>query len=281
MFFTSVSVRLHRICVCFVLLTFLLMGCYRRLCPAYASAFILDDSVRIAVFSLFGEDSMPLPPPRVKKDKNGLVVKVSNRKKRKQMRMILAKKVYPMPPPTAEEVKSEEKALFSTTDTLISQTDTLLSKGSPDKTEVASEVASLDTTETTPQYRYGYDPKDNFNVEQEFYNKHFGHLFIPKEDEILGDTTQTEEKNEFEDVPTVYDEAAFQENEEAEETQEENSESPLEEDSSEEDSSEADSPEADSPEADSPEADSPEADSPEADSPEADSSEEDAPEDEY
>ena len=209
----SASTRLHRVSVCLLVVLLLFSGCYRKLCPAYASAFILDDSVRRVIFSLFGEDSMPLPPPPVKKDKNGLIVKVSDRKKRKQMRIILAKKVYPLPSPTTEEVAVEASSLFAGTDTLLSQTDTLFSREdlpTADSTVVDSATAS-------PMYRYGYDPKDNFNVEQDFYNKHFGHLFIAEEGEAASDTAQLKAKDEFKDIPTAYDPATFQEEEDSEE----------------------------------------------------------------
>jgi len=36
-----------------------IQACKPMICPAYQSAFILDDSVRLAQFSLFGSDSLP------------------------------------------------------------------------------------------------------------------------------------------------------------------------------------------------------------------------------
>ena len=41
------------------LIFYLTQACKPMICPAYQSAFILDDSVRLAKFSLFGSDSLP------------------------------------------------------------------------------------------------------------------------------------------------------------------------------------------------------------------------------
>ncbi len=67
---------------------------------------------------------------------------------------------------------------------------------------------ALQEEEQEQKYRFKYDPKDNFNVDQEYYNKYFGELFIDDtpdpepeiEDEDIGeglsesDTTSTKKK---------------------------------------------------------------------------------------
>ena len=72
-------------------------------------------------------------------------------------------------------------------------------------------VALQDEEETEEQeqrYLFEYDPKDDFNVDQEYYNKYFGELFIdnsppePEEEEITeeemeSDTTATKKKGLF------------------------------------------------------------------------------------
>ena len=230
----------HRIIMIWMLCSFLLAGCYRKVCPAYVSAFVLDDSVRQSMFALFGEDSLPLPPPKVKKDKNGLIAYVSDRRKRRRMRTIRACKVYPIPTPQPEEVEetinpleasdslsiANDSATDPMTDSLnIAQETGLDSLNIAQQASLAPSADSLGTegllaaVDSATQYRYGYRPSDNFNVEQVFYNKYFGHLFIEKEGQQSQDTTQTTVEEEFDIIPDAYVEGEFEEDleEEAEE----------------------------------------------------------------
>ena len=43
-----------------------------------------------------------------------------------------------------------------------------------------TQIASLNTEKEEPKYLFKYDPKDNFNVEQEYYNKYYGEKLIDK-----------------------------------------------------------------------------------------------------
>ena len=57
-----------------------------------------------------------------------------------------------------------------------------------DSLSIASDSLALDSLAAQPiavaeekeekKYLYGYDPNDNFNVEQDYYNKYFGYKFI-------------------------------------------------------------------------------------------------------
>lgn len=54
-----------------------------------------------------------------------------------------------------------------------------------DSLSIAMDSLALDSTATTAEpvkeetkYLYGYDPSDNFNVEQEYYNKYYSYKFI-------------------------------------------------------------------------------------------------------
>ena len=212
-------------------------GCYRRVCPAYGSAFILDDSLLQDMFSLFGSDSMPLPPPRVRKDKNGLIVRVSRRRKERRARIIVARKMYPTPPETAAEATNEEVPLL--TDSLaVPAEDALDSLSQPvaespeeesqpvadgaEESPLPDELDSLAVAETadeapdeTPPYRYGYDPSDNFNVEQVFYNKRYGHHFVGSDAESVADSVQQDSlEAEFADIPDAYVEGSYEEEDE-------------------------------------------------------------------
>ena len=200
-------------------------GCYRKVCPSYASAFILDDSVRMARFALFGADSMPLPPPKVRKNKNHLIVRVSKRRKLRRMRTIKACKVYPIPRPR-EETTEERDSLLIATDSLIVADDSLSIVAQIEPIDSLTFEEPIDTLDTqglvaatdslSTQYRYGYDPSDNFNVEQIYYNKYFGHLFIEQEASQKKDSTAISEEEEFDAIPDAYIEGSFQEENEEE-----------------------------------------------------------------
>ena len=76
----------------------LLFSCQRKyVCPAYQSAFVLDQEKTEDFFSLFGEDSLPKSDFFVNKNKYGIIVKVKFRKKREQMKTIKMKTVYAPP----------------------------------------------------------------------------------------------------------------------------------------------------------------------------------------
>ena len=61
-------------------------------------------------------------------------------------------------------------------------TDSLsLVSGDPDamdSTAMADARPGSERKKKAPKYRFGYDPKDNFNVEQDYYNKYFGKLLL-------------------------------------------------------------------------------------------------------
>lgn len=211
---TQVQRYMHRIAVCLVLGLLLMAGCYRKVCPTYASAFILDDSLRQLMFSPFRADSMPLPPPRIKKNQYYLIARMSDRKKHRSMRSIVAKKVYPTPLPK-EETSIEVQDLGALQAETIRSTETT----APDTLNtIAEEDLYLgEEMDLTPQYLYGYDPNDNFNVEQEFYNRHFGHLLVAEEAEAAQEAAVVKESEIFEDIPDAYIEGSIVEEEEIEE----------------------------------------------------------------
>ncbi len=82
---------------------------------------------------------------------------------------------------------------------------------SEDSLLVAPKDTAVSPKREGPKYLYGYDPKDNFNVEQEYYNKYFGEYLIAKPkkepevpeaasdstqvspEPVVSDSTQTEE----------------------------------------------------------------------------------------
>lgn len=149
-----------------VLTAFLFQACTDKvICPAFQSTYILDDSIRLAFYSPFEGDSIPKEQPWVRKDKHGIAKKewliVKNYKlKTAPMENVLA-------PPQEDSIAVEEGE-FVAEDFV--ETD---STGTVNELPVA-----LQEEKKEQKYRFKYDPADNFNVEQEYYNKYFGALFI-------------------------------------------------------------------------------------------------------
>ena len=90
----------------------LFSSCTKVLCPGYAPTFIIDDSLRSSMFSLFDTDGEPLPARRVKKDKHHLLVPISPSKRYKEMRLVRSKFIYP----TAEDSTEVEDPEITASD---------------------------------------------------------------------------------------------------------------------------------------------------------------------
>jgi len=170
------------------------------ICPAFQSTYILDDSVRAAHFSYvwqldeetraqflasnqtitpesdiltdssnisitsnygsgsskvdyyaFAEKNSVVPWRDVKKTKYGIVKKTFYPIKNYRLKTAPMENVL-----TPPEVQSLNDNLFDTLDSFYNP---LLA-------------------EQSQSYYYGYDPTDDFNVDQEYYNKYYGELFI-------------------------------------------------------------------------------------------------------
>ena len=219
---------MKRVICLFGLCAICLFGCYRKVCPAYASAFILNDTLRHQLYSPFGYDSMPRPFVGVRKTKNHLVAKRSDRRKSRSLQTLVAKRIYAGPPKLSKDLDEPTEPVADTLvdlkpvpDTLTVEEESLPKELTEDDDVLPSVVVQADslaeTVEDTPidtlgpedLYRYGYDPADNFNVDQVFYNKHFGHLFLKNAPPEEVDTTAVLEEEEFDVVPEAYDEQTY------------------------------------------------------------------------
>lgn len=210
-----------------------LLSCQDKvICPAFQSTYILDDSTRDAYFSYvwqldestraqymasqqgtnpedtFGIVAQPktdyyayagekVVPWRIqKKSKYGIIKQPLYPIKSYQMR------TAPMENVLAPDPISNDFVAADFTDSL-----------GVDSLSIAMDSLTLDSVATEPvvakeetKYLYGYDPSDNFNVEQEYYNRYFGEKFIdnrPKPEPIpvptdslgnpIADSTQVKE----------------------------------------------------------------------------------------
>ncbi|MEQ9403769.1 MAG: hypothetical protein RIM99_09305 [Cyclobacteriaceae bacterium] len=184
-----------------VLSLFTLLACQDKIiCPAFQSTYILDDSTRNAYYSYVwqldeatrtqylagmnnsGEnDSLgvvaqpktdyyayageKVVPWRVRgRTKYGIVKYEPYWLKKYRMRTAPMENVYG-PEPVENNLVASDFADSLTVDSL--------AIASLDSIEVLP-VASGKKEEPETKYLYKYDPTDNFNVEQEYYNKYFG-----------------------------------------------------------------------------------------------------------
>jgi hypothetical protein len=166
----------------FTIILFAFYSCKDKvICPAFQSTYILDDSMRMAYFSPFLGDSLPRETAMVRKSKYGIIKKdpylIKNYKlKTSPMENVLR--------PPVEDTTSVETGEFVAEDFV--EGDSLLASNKKKEPEEKEE-----------KYKYGYRRDDKFNVDQEYYNKYFGYLFIDDspdvepEEEGLSETDST------------------------------------------------------------------------------------------
>ncbi|MGI9542464.1 MAG: hypothetical protein ACR2MX_04345 [Cyclobacteriaceae bacterium] len=141
------------------------VGCYlvasfsscrsNRICPSFESAYLLDDEIQEQTFSLFDQDTLPIAMD-VKKNKYGLIKKVSYRKKQNSINTIAMETVYPQ----VEEL----------------DTTLLLAERDPGD--------EIDLSE--PEQR-----RNKYNVDQIYYMRHFGqYLPMPEEPSLGAQSTE-------------------------------------------------------------------------------------------
>ena len=194
---------------------FVLFSCQDKvICPAFQSTYILDDSTRNAYYSYVwqldevtrakyfaesantGGDSLgvvaqpktdyyayageKVVPWRVRKrTKYGIVKYEPYWLKKYRMRTAPMENIFAPEPLETNFVASD----FSDSLTLDSLSIASVDSASLDSL-VKEPVALAKEEKDEVRYRFKYDPNDNFNVEQEYYNKYFGEQFIDKRPKI-------------------------------------------------------------------------------------------------
>lgn len=168
-----------------------LLACKSNLiCPAFQSTYILDDSLRLMAFSPFGPDSMPKYGPWVRKNKNGVIVRETYIRKNYEFRTVKMENQYV--PLAADSISFDDNLYqdeLAADSVLAASADT---PAAPADSSVVDKPATGPVNKPAPRkYIRNYDPKDNYNEEQVFYNKHFGELFLaPKEVPAAEDSVQ-------------------------------------------------------------------------------------------
>lgn len=209
-----------RVLCVFVFAVILLTACTDRvICPAFQSAYILDDSTRTAFYSYawkldestrqqyiaslssadttqtdsLGRGDAPSknnwseyyayagryvqPREEVRKTKYGIVKREPHWLKKYKLRSAPMVNVYGPEREQSGPVDEGEffASDFNSTDSLgIVSSDSL----ALDSTAVVAKVPESVQKKPEQKYRFRYDPKDNFNAEQDYYNKYFGKLLL-------------------------------------------------------------------------------------------------------
>ncbi|MEQ8811997.1 MAG: hypothetical protein RIE59_23220 [Imperialibacter sp.] len=157
-----------------------------QICPAFQSTFILDDSLRMLAFSPFGPDSMPKYGPWVKKNKNGIITRDPYLVKNYNLKTVKMENQFVSI--SADSVTFDEDLYQDE----MAATDSL-APVSTDSSGVDKPATAPPTKPAPKKYIRNYDPKDQFNEEQIFYNKLFGEVFVaPKEVPAAEDSLQVD-----------------------------------------------------------------------------------------
>ncbi len=181
------------------------------ICPAFQSTYILDDSTRNAYFSYAwqldeatrseylaqvqntgGNDSLGIVaqpktdyyayagekvvPWRVRgRTKYGIVKYEPYWLKKYRMRTAPMENVFAPEPLETDFVASDFADSLAVDSLAVASTDSAYLDSL-----LSAPLAAAEAKDEGPKYLFKYDPKDNFNVEQEYYNKYFGEKFIDK-----------------------------------------------------------------------------------------------------
>ncbi len=132
--------------------------------------------------------------PEVRKSKFGIVkyepywLKNYNMKRAPMENVLGPKKEIP----AIEEADSPEVQIAQSNalDSMaVVANDSTMAGAGLDSTAVASAQEEVPTKKKEQRYRFRYDPKDNFNADQDYYNKYFGVLLLDLTPEPEPDTT--------------------------------------------------------------------------------------------
>ncbi|MEQ6119761.1 hypothetical protein [Reichenbachiella sp. MALMAid0571] len=154
------------------------------ICPAFQSTYILNDSIRMAKYSLFGEDSLPKFQIASRRNKYGISEKyrffdffrknydLRTAPKKNQLGPPAKDSLFVHPGDTLDLMDEGEfiASDFANSDSLT--TDSLAI--------VPDVVASNNTEPQGPKYKYRYDQRNPYSTEQIYYNKYFGEMLVDK-----------------------------------------------------------------------------------------------------
>ena len=156
----------------------------RVICPAFQSTYILNDSIRMAKYSLFGEDSLPKFQVASRRNKYGISEKyrffdffrknydLRTAPKTNQLGPPAKDSLFVHPGDTLELMDEGEFIASDFTDSDSLATDSLA--------VVPDVVASTNTEPQGPKYKYRYDQRNPYSTEQMYYNKYFGEMLVDK-----------------------------------------------------------------------------------------------------
>lgn len=195
--------------VVIVMCLFALYSCQDRvICPAFQSAYILDDSTRNAFFSYAWQLDEETRTQFFAKNKeqstsdDTLQVAVVSQSKTDYY-AYAGEKVVPWRVPKRTKYGIQKKVPYPIKNYRLRTapmenvmppervTNNFVASDFTDSLSLDTTAIALDSLETQPvvakqetKYLYNYDPKDNFNVEQEYYNKYFGDKLVDRRQQV-------------------------------------------------------------------------------------------------
>lgn len=142
-------------------------------CPAFQSTYILNDSIRMARYSLFLNDSTPKIAMVPQRTKFGVSKKVN--KYRKAYDLMTVPKMNELGPPARDSLYYFDE--FEEGDFLASDFVDMDTLG-VDSVSASPMLAAIEKPKDEKEYKFRYHPKNPYNTEQEYYNKYYGDLFV-------------------------------------------------------------------------------------------------------
>lgn len=154
------------------------------ICPAFQSTYILNDSLRRAKFSLFGEDSLPKYQIASRRNRYGISEKYRffNFFK-KNYDLKTSPKENWLGPPAKDSLfvhPEDTLELMDEGEFIASDFADIDSLATDSLATVPDVVASSNTEPQGPKYKYRYDQRNPYSSEQIYYNKYFGELLVDK-----------------------------------------------------------------------------------------------------
>lgn len=140
------------------------------ICPAFQSTYILNDSIRMAKYSLFLNDSTPKYASASRKNKYGIEREMSMFRKNYELKT--APKVNVLGEPEVDPFfdHTDQEGEFLASDFV--DTDSI----GVDSVIVAPAFAVKE--DKGPHYKYRYHPNNAYNEDQQYYNKYYGELLV-------------------------------------------------------------------------------------------------------
>ena len=151
------------------------------ICPAFQSTYILNDSIRTAKFSLFGEDSLPKVQIASRRNKYGISEKYrffDFFRKNYDLKTSPKENTLGNPAKDSIYVHPEDSLDLMDEGEFIASDFATEGEAIDSLAVVPDGVATANEGPKGPKYKYRYDERNPYNTEQIYYNKYFGEMLV-------------------------------------------------------------------------------------------------------